>query len=642
METIEYDVVVVGSGIAGAVVAKTLTDAGKKVLVLDAGLESGAALGGQEAYRTQMGYLQTFYNALVKAPNSAYPNLKSAPSADVHEVKPVDKRNWKSGYLVQKGPLPFASDNWVGPGGTTQHWLGTALRMLPNDFRTKMEYDHAVDWPISYADLNRYYEMAEYEIGVAGDVSDQHLPNMGEDYFRPGYVLPMQKIPQSYLDKKMLEQTDGLEVKMGRAIHTVRCCSTPQGRNSIPNPNYNIGGIRWDPGKQALDFVYTSPGSYEPVGSLWDRYTGQRCEGNASCVPICPVQAKYNALKTFKKAKEKNKELLEIKSQAVAYQILIDRKTNFVQGIKFKRYEKDQNGTYTTYVARGKIYVLAASAIENAKLLLVSDAANSSDEVGRNLMDHLCLLTWGLFPRPVFPFRGPGSTTNISSFRDGPFRKEHAPWICPLDNWGWGWPTFAPGTDVTDAVAEGKFGKKLKETLNDELTRQVLLHFECEQDPERRNRVTIDARFRDPLDNFRPVIRYDCSPYMLKAFKAAKQVSDQIFKKNKITDKTEYKPDEPDYVEYEGKGYTFRGAGHIVGTHRMGASSTGSVVNADMRTWDHKNLFLVGAGNMPTLGTSNPTLTLTALTFRAAEAILRQLEKPQPDELSPADQSKKA
>jgi choline dehydrogenase-like flavoprotein len=61
-------------------------------------------------------------------------------------------------------------------------------------------------------------------------------------------------------------------------------------------------------------------------------------------------------------------------------------------------------------------------------------------------------------------------------------------------------------------------------------------------------------------------------------------------------------------------------------------------VNADMRTWDHKNLFLVGAGNMPTLGTSNPTLTLTALTFKAAEAILRQLEKPQPDELSPADQ----
>jgi choline dehydrogenase-like flavoprotein len=112
-------------------------------------------------------------------------------------------------------------------------------------------------------------------------------------------------------------------------------------------------------------------------------------------VPICPVQAKYNALKTFKKAKEKNRDLLEIKSQAVAYQILIDRKTNLVQGIKFKRYEKDQNATYTTQVASGKIYVLAASAIENAKLLLVSDAAGRGRRpiFPRFAMDHFARST---------------------------------------------------------------------------------------------------------------------------------------------------------------------------------------------------------------------------------------------------------
>ena len=83
----------------------------------------------------------------------------------------------------------------------------------------------------------------------------------------------------------------------------------------------------------------------------------------------------------------------------------------------------------------------------------------------------------------------------------------------------------------------------------------------------------------------------------------------------------------PDFVGYKGNGYNFWGAGHIVGTHRMGTSKKDSVVNADMRTWDHENLFLVGCGNMPTLGTSNPTLTTTALTFKAAEAILKQIEK---------------
>jgi len=240
-------------------------------------------------------------------------------------------------------------------------------------------------------------------------------------------------------------------------------------------------------------------------------------------------------------------------------------------------------------------------------------------------MDHMCLLTWGLFPEPVYPFRGPGSTTNIANFRDGEFRKDHAPWICPLDNWGWGWPEFSPGTDVSEAVTNGIFGKELRAHLENILTRQVLLHFECEQDPQPENRVTIDPKYKDNLGNFRPVIHYDASDYMRRAFEAAKQVSDQIFKANGVIDKTSYTEADAGFLEFNGKPYTYRGAGHIVGTHRMGELPGSSVVNPDQRTWDHENLFLVGCGNMPTLGTSNPTLTIAALTFMATEAILRQL-----------------
>jgi choline dehydrogenase-like flavoprotein len=640
MEQYDFDAVIVGSGIAGAVMAKTLTDAGKKVLLLDAGLESGMALGGPQAYQNQMLYLDTFYKATAKAPNSPYPKLKTAPSADVLDVQPVERMDHKSGYLVQKGPLPFGSDNWVGPGGTTQHWLGTTLRMLPNDFQMKTMYGHGVDWPFSYQDLRRYYEMAEFEIGVAGSVEEQKLPNIGNDYFSEGYVFPMEKIPQSHLDKLMLAGTDKVEVDhvygpgKNQAVdkHMVRCCSTPQGRNSNPNPNYPFERVAWCRKNQKLDLLRWPEGStkgYEPVGSLWDRYTGQRCEGNAACVPICPVQAKYNALKTLKRAKEANPYLLEIRSQSVASEVIVDPDTRRISGVRFKRYESAHSRTYREEIATGKVYILAASAIENAKLLLASNGANSSDQVGRNLMDHMCLLTWGLFPGSVFPFRGPGSTTNISSFRDGEFRSEHAAWICPIDNWGWGWPAFSPGTDVADAVANGKFGKKLLDHLREELTRQVLLHFECEQDPQAENRVTIDPKYKDRLGNYRPVIHYNASEYVKKAFEAAKLISDQIFKNNGINDKdtrTEYTSDEPDYWEYKGKPYTSRGAGHIVGTHRMGSGPKDSVVDADMRTWDHQNLFLAGCGNMPTLGTSNPTLTMTALVFKSAEAILRQLE----------------
>ena len=57
MEQYDFDAVIVGSGIAGAVIAKTLTDAGKKVLLLDAGLELGMALDGPQAFQNQMIYL---------------------------------------------------------------------------------------------------------------------------------------------------------------------------------------------------------------------------------------------------------------------------------------------------------------------------------------------------------------------------------------------------------------------------------------------------------------------------------------------------------------------------------------------------------------------------------------------------------
>jgi choline dehydrogenase-like flavoprotein len=626
MEDIDYDAVIVGSGIAGAVVAKTLTDAGRKVLMLDAGLETGMALAGEKAFQVQRAYLDTFYKATAKTPNSPYPNLKNAPSSDVLETRPIEKMDPNTGYFVQKGPLAFGSDNWVGPGGTTQHWLGTALRMLPNDFMMRTMYGRGIDWPLKYEDLTAYYEMAEYEIGVAGDVDDQLLPNIGTDYFRKEYCFPMQKIPQSYLDSQMLAKTQGLVISIdGWGSHTVHCCSTPQGRNSIPNKTYPFSGLAWDGLARKLHMVNAARGGYEPVGALWDPYIGQRCEGNAACVPICPVHAKYNALKTIKRAKQRNPHLLDIRSQSVAFELVIDPESKRIDGVRFKRYESDEGGGFTVGIARGRTYILAASAIENAKLLLASNAANSSDQVGRNLMDHMCLLTWGLFPRKVYPFRGPGSTTNISSFRDGDFRSKHSAWITPIDNWGWGWPEFSPGSDVREAVVKGKIGRELRGHLSSLLTRQILLHFECEQDPQPENRITIDGGFRDRLGNYRPVIHYDASDYVKEAFRVAKSVSDEIFHANGIDDHTEYLSDDAGYWEYKGVGYTTRGAGHIVGTHRMGSDPKTSVVNAEMQAWDHPNLYLAGCGNMPTLGTSNPTLTMTALAFKAAEAILRQL-----------------
>jgi glucose dehydrogenase len=67
------------------------------------------------------------------------------------------------------------------------------------------------------------------------------------------------------------------------------------------------------------------------------------------------------------------------------------------------------------------------------------------------------------------------------------------------------------------------------------------------------------------------------------------------------------------------------GAGHILGTYRMGTDAGTSVVNPDLRSHDHANLFLLGSGVFPTCATGNPTLTVAALAFRASRAVLAQL-----------------
>jgi choline dehydrogenase-like flavoprotein len=66
----------------------------------------------------------------------------------------------------------------------------------------------------------------------------------------------------------------------------------------------------------------------------------------------------------------------------------------------------------------------------------------------------------------------------------------------------------------------------------------------------------------------------------------------------------------------------YYGSGHVVGTYRMGADKTQSVVDPHSRSWDHPNLYLVGSGVFPTIATGNPTLTIAALALRTADKIL--------------------
>lgn len=641
-----YDVVVVGSGVVGTTLAKVLAELSVKsrksisILVLEAGRGAGLTAQSHQAF------LDTYYAASIKTPNAPYPDTPNAPSPeDLPFLKPPSEC-----YYRQEGELPFSSNTTRALGGTTLHWMGIALRMMPSDFRMKTLYGRGEDWPIQYSDLKPYYEKAEWELGVSGSREDQlRVPGVKPEDFGD-YEFPMARIPTSFLDAQLSEAIgDNFQHKLDNEDHPVRLVPLPQARNSTPNAGDN------DPRDYLDESRCNDP--YRPYGAPEDPSTGpgQRCEGNASCIPICPARAKYTALKTVQQLKDLAAlpgVHIDIVTRAVATEVHVGEDSR-ISHITYLQYEHDTLPYAEPKRALGRRFVLAASAIENAKLLLASrnaklpnGVANSSGAVGRNLMDHPFILAWGLMPpeRPVGAFRGPGATSDLP-MRDGAFRKRHAAFRTDVSNWGWSLTDDAPTRDVErlidpGAFAEGyagkpqhdllpaqpTFGAELRAALRERTRRQLQIGFLMEQLPDAKNRIEVDNNWRDQLGVHKPVITYDIGEYTREGIAAAYGFSSAFFAKVGAKEFTDHQAGIGEPIAFGDRSFKYIGAGHIMGCHRMGKSARSSVVNSYQQSWDHPNLYVVGCGSMPTAGTSNPTLTATALSIRTAEKMFAELE----------------
>jgi glucose dehydrogenase len=555
-----YDIVIIGGGVAGATLAWKISEKlpELKVIILEAGID-------RSADRTKMSL--AFAASVIKSPISAYdkdPAILLKSPADTHDYYSKDSDIFKSTYLRTGG-------------GTTWHWLGNTPRHLPNDFKLRSQYGQGVDWPISYDDLESYYGEAETQLGVSGNHGEWN----GAFGAQRSKDFPMPMIWPSYLESILKQGLEG-KIIQGKKIE-IR--ATPQARNSQ---------------------------AYE------DR---PACAGNSSCVPICPIGAKYDASVHLRKA-EKNKVLLHY--QAAVQKIEIDEAGN-ITSIHFFNWEGVEN------TVRGKIVVLAANAIETSVILLFNNLSNSSKLVGKNLMDHPQGYGVGIFKDPLFTFRGPPTTSGIDAFRDGEHRKKSAAFRISIGNDGWSRfvrKNNPKQLDNLEFLVNDKFGtnnfvigKALRQAVSDQITRIFRFSYSTEMLPDESNKVELSIEPPDPITRLpRPKISFKIDrqgTYNNDAFLMAGRVLTDLF--------TSLQVPATDF-EVQNDQSIFSGAGHIMGTLRMGDDPKLAVVNKNLRSHDHPNLYVVGSGVFPTSCTANPTLTIAALSLRLADHLISQIQ----------------
>ncbi|HUL75318.1 MAG TPA: GMC family oxidoreductase [Vicinamibacterales bacterium] len=258
---------------------------------------------------------------------------------------------WPGDFVADQAARGVISRS-MAVGGSALHWGGVCNRFSEEDTRLKSMYGLAVDWPIEWKELEKFYCEAERRLGVSGEPSP--LP---EDWRSEPY--PMPAMPMTY----NMVQLKSWATKSGIPFWT-----TPQAKNTV------------------------------------DGYGGRgKCRRCNTC-EVCPTGARYSPDFTFKQLLDAKK--IQLHDQTLVRKLTLDGATTKIAAAQAAK----EDGTDDNVEYRAKTFVIASGYCWSAHLLLVSansrfpnGLANASDHVGRYLTGHLAYQTQIDLDLKIFP-----------------------------------------------------------------------------------------------------------------------------------------------------------------------------------------------------------------------------------------------
>jgi choline dehydrogenase-like flavoprotein len=584
-----YDVIVVGSGAAGGQTAYTLTMDGAKVLMLEAGRN----------------YVPETETPMFNTPEQAPLRGTSTPDKEFGFYDSTIDGGWQ----IPGEPYISASQEkerqfwwWRARmlGGRTNHWGRISLRNGPYDFKPRTRDGLGFDWPIRYEDIAPYYDKVEMLIGVYGaNDGMENTPNSPD-----GCLLPPPKARAGeLLIQKHAKTADVPVIAAHRAVLTQQL-----DHKRIPpllHPN----------NERAQKIIAEHMRSR--AACFWATDCGRGCSIRATyqstTVHLPPALATGN---------------LDILPNAMVREVELDRNGK-ASGVVFI-----DKTTGAERRARGRIVVLAASACESVRILLNSKSArfphglaNSSGKVGKYLMDTV----------------GAGITGQIPALENLPPHNEdgaggmhvYSPWWLYQEQLA-GKLDFArgyhieigagrrmPGFGAMSGLSSfvGGYGRKFKEDMRRYYGSFVNLVGRGEMIPNEDSYCDIDPHAKDRWGI--PALRFHWkwseheTRQALHMQRTFAKVIDAMG--GRVLDK----------VESDGTraiapgGYII----HEIGGAIMGSDPKSSVVNQWCQSWDVKNLFLTDGAPFPSNADKNPTLTIMALAWRAADYMLASMQR---------------